>query len=137
MRVRKFLLSCKFDHRLNAELLLLQFNYKQKTSLACSNSVKVSNRLIMIRFASSFSKCAGHNIKRKNVVETSRCAMLSSTSVLNSNANDGEPNFLEMVSIYAQNAHAITLKRLLEKKPAPGKKQEDPSIREKHIKGRY
>ncbi|XP_065670466.1 glutamate dehydrogenase, mitochondrial [Hydra vulgaris] len=89
----------------------------------------------MYRLTSSLSKFAGHNIKRYNVLDTSRCAMLSSTSVLNSNTNDGEPNFLEMVSIYAQNAHAITLKRLLEKKPAPGKKQEDPTVREKHIKG--
>jgi len=60
-----------------------------------------------------------------------RCAALSTSSV----KLDGEPNFLEMVSIYADNAHALALDKLLSQKAAPGKKAVDTATREHQIKG--
>ena len=48
---------------------------------------------------------------------------------------DGEPGFLEMVSIFTENAHAITLNKLLSAKPAPGKRVDEQHVREKRIKG--
>lgn len=48
---------------------------------------------------------------------------------------DGEPDFLEMVRIFADNAHSIALDKLLSAKTAPGKRPEEQSVREKHIRG--
>jgi len=48
---------------------------------------------------------------------------------------DEEPEFLEMVKIFADNAHSIALDKLLAAKPAPGKKLDEQTKREKHIRG--
>ena len=40
-----------------------------------------------------------------------------------------------MVSIYADNAHALALKQLLAQKDAPGKKKEDADAKELKIRG--
>lgn len=73
----------------------------------------------------------------KAAVSNSQQAWIATSSVKCNTAADadGEPDFLEMVSIYAENAHSIALQKLLSTKPAPGKKQEEPSLRENHIKG--
>lgn len=67
---------------------------------------------------------------------SSGCSKLSTSSYKCSAADaDGEPDFLEMVKIFAENAHSIALDKLLSAKPAPGKRHEEHTIREKHIKG--
>ncbi|XP_057312804.1 glutamate dehydrogenase, mitochondrial-like [Hydractinia symbiolongicarpus] len=71
-------------------------------------------------------------IAKKSYARISTTIPKSNTAAADS---DGEPDFLEMVSIYAENAHAIALDKLLSRKPAPGKKLEEYSYREKHIKG--
>lgn len=64
------------------------------------------------------------------------CVNLSTTTPKYSTAEaDGEPDFLEMVRIFADSAHSIALDKLLSAKPAPGKRAEEASVREKHIKG--
>lgn len=63
-------------------------------------------------------------------------ASISTTSMKASETEpDGEPHFLEMVNIYAENAHAMTLEKLLSAKPAPGIRHDEHSVREKHIRG--
>lgn len=62
-----------------------------------------------------------------------RHAALSTTSAARS--TDSEPDFLEMVSIYADNAHALALEKLLAQKTPPGKKALAPATREHHIRG--
>ena len=54
---------------------------------------------------------------------------------ISSTFQDGEPSFLDMVSIYADNAHALALAHLLEMEQAPGKKRLDKETREYQIKG--
>ena len=58
-----------------------------------------------------------------------------STSSIDRSSTEGEPDFLQMVKIFADEAHSIALDKLLQAKPAPGKRQEEHSVREKHIKG--
>lgn len=62
-----------------------------------------------------------------------------STSSLKQTAADadGEPDFLEMVRMFADNAHSIALDKLLSAKPAPGKRQQETAVREKHIRGDF
>lgn len=60
----------------------------------------------------------------------------STSTATRSSAEDGEPDFLEMVKVFADNAHSIALDKLLSAKPAPGKRQEEAAVREKHIKGK-
>jgi len=80
---------------------------------------------MMLRAVSSkLSKAAG-------AVSQVRCAALSTSAV----QKDAEPNFLEMVSIYADNAHALALKQLLEQKAAPGKKEMEMEAKETQIRG--
>jgi len=64
-----------------------------------------------------------------------RCASLSTSSAKSSASADGEPDFLEMVSIYADNAHALALDNLLTKSTPKGKKPIEKSAREHHIRG--
>lgn len=81
---------------------------------------------------------AGKNSLGKAATSTPQRTWITTTAAkwnTAADAPDGEPDFLEMVSIYADNAHAITLQKLLAAKPSPGKKQEEASRREKHIRG--
>lgn len=68
-----------------------------------------------------------------------RCAALSTSSVKCSTAEvsgvEEEPQFLQMVSIYLESAHALALDRLLSSKPEPGKKLLDSATREHRIRG--
>ena len=87
----------------------------------------------------TFAKVGKHNLGRVAAVCPQRTGISTSTAQYNvaADAADTEPNFLEMVSIYADNAHAIALDKLLAAQPAPGKRQEESSVREKHIRGKY
>ena len=65
-----------------------------------------------------------------------RCASLSTSCIVKNQADeDGEPSFLEMVGMYADNAHALALDHLLELEQAPGQKKLDKETREYKIKG--
>lgn len=82
----------------------------------------------------AFSKlCRASAVELTN----SRCAALSTSSVRSSasEGDDEEPQFLEMVSIYADNAHALALDSLLSYKPAPGQRAVDQATREHRIRG--
>lgn len=70
-------------------------------------------------------------------VENVSSARISTTAFLKSASHDadGEPGFLDMVSLFTENAHAITLNKLLSAKPTPGKRVEEQHVREKQIKG--
>ena len=68
---------------------------------------------------------------------TPASARLSTTAQTCSAESDGEPEFLEMVKVFADNAHSLALDKLLSAKPAPGKRAEETSVREKHIRGWY
>jgi len=50
-------------------------------------------------------------------------------------AQEEDPEFLEMVQMYAENAYHKTLDRLMKAPPAPGKRHEPEEVRQKNIKG--
>ena len=52
-------------------------------------------------------------------------------------AQEEDPEFLEMVQMYAENAYHKTLDRLMKAPPAPGKRHEPEEVRQKNIKGSY
>jgi len=58
-----------------------------------------------------------------------------STSSAQCTAVDEDPEFLQMVTIYAENAHALALDKLLTSKPTPGKAPVDSATREHQIRG--
>jgi len=89
----------------------------------------------MFRSVSSLAKLSKTKCGKTALLLNGNVARISTTAAAKSEAADAEPEFLEMVSIYAQNAHQITLKKLLSEKPAPGKKPEDQEIRRKSITG--
>jgi glutamate dehydrogenase (NAD(P)+) len=64
-----------------------------------------------------------------------RASFFATSSKCKSASGDNEPDFLEMVNIYADNAHAIALDKLLSAPPAPGKRHEEAHIRKNNIQG--
>lgn len=85
----------------------------------------------MFRTAKSLSKLGKPS---KGILSNAR---LSTSATQYSSGADGEPEFLEMVRDFADNAHALALDKLLSTKPQPGKRAEDATVREKHIRGIY
>ena len=59
------------------------------------------------------------------------CATFSTTTTFRSE----DPDFLEMVEIFTENAREITLDKLVKAPAPPGKRHEEQSIRLKNIKG--
>ena len=91
----------------------------------------------MLRTTQSLSKL-GKASKEAFKAFTPACSRLSTSSSQCSSAEpDGEPEFLEMVKDFADNAHSLALDKLLSAKPQPGKRAEEAAVREKHIRGRY
>ena len=88
----------------------------------------------MFRTVKSLSKLGRPT---QNTLRTSACCSRLSTSAsqYSSGEQDGEPEFLEMVKVFADNAHSLALDKLLTAKPQPGKKAEEHNVREKHIRG--
>lgn len=82
------------------------------------------------KLGKSFKKIFDQGVANNNV-------KIAATGIARSVSGhaDGEPSFLEMVSIFTENAHAITLNKLLSAKPAPGKRADEQHVREKRIKG--
>jgi len=78
---------------------------------------------------------------------TSQCSRLGLQQVRLQNAfnkalstttakqSEEEPDFLEMVKIFTENAHGLAEERLVTAKPPPGKRVEEASKRLNHIKG--
>lgn len=60
----------------------------------------------------------------------------SSAKCSGAEATEEDPEFLEMVTMFAENAHALTLDKLLTSKPSPGKAPVDASTREHQIRGK-
>jgi len=89
----------------------------------------------MLRTTQSLSKL-GKASKEALKAFTPACSRLSTSSSQCSTAEpDGEPEFLEMVKDFADNAHSLALDKLLSAKPQPGKRAEEAAVREKHIRG--
>jgi len=90
----------------------------------------------MFRAVKSLSKFGRQS---QSTLRTSACSSKLSTSVPqhSTGEQDGEPEFLEMVKVFADNAHSLALDKLLSTKPQPGKKAEETNVREKHIRGMY
>ena len=86
----------------------------------------------MFRTAKSLAKLA-----RPSQGLLSNARLSTSATQCSSGGPDGEPEFLEMVRDFADNAHALALDKLLSTKPKPGKRAEEASIREKHIRGDF
>ena len=86
----------------------------------------------MFRTAKSLSK-----LGRPSQGVLSNARLSTSTTQCSSGGPDGEPEFLEMVRDFADNAHSLALDKLLSAKPQPGKRAEESSIREKHIRGKH
>lgn len=84
----------------------------------------------MFRTAKSLSK-----LRRPSQGLLSNARLSTSATQCSSGGPDGEPEFLEMVRDFADNAHSLALDKLLSAKPPPGKRAEESSIREKHIRG--
>lgn len=84
----------------------------------------------MFRTAKSLSK-----LGRPSQGLLSNARLSTSSTQCSSGGPDGEPEFLEMVRDFADNAHSLALDKLLSAKPPPGKRAEESSIREKHIRG--
>ena len=85
--------------------------------------------MIMLRSILKLNKVSVSNIGNL------RCAALLSTSVRCENVDIEEPNFLEMVTIFADNAHVLALDNFLSAPPKPGTKPGMDLARQQLIQG--
>lgn len=89
----------------------------------------------MLRAVKSISRIGRPSQNALKALSPASVKFSTTSHKLSSAESVEEPEFLEMVKIFADNAHAIALDKLLAAKPAPGKKLDEQTKREKHIRG--